>query len=248
MTEIAQIVATIKSQLRAQGRTYRDVAGHLGMSEASIKRLFSSERLTLERLAQLAAYLGYTVAELTGAAASSVPELDTLTHAQEAELVSDEKLLLVTVLVLNHWTSADIVRQYLLTQVEVVRRLRRLDRMGVIELLPGDRIRRRTRRDFDWLPDGPIRRFFAQRELGDFLRGPFDDAGETLDFSHAMLTPMAQAELKSELRRLRRKLASLHEESVPASLDDKNGVGLSVAMRRWEPLAFRRLRRDPPGR
>ena len=242
--EINQIVATLKSQLKAQRRTYRDVARHLGMSEASIKRLFSSERLTLERLAQLSEYLGFTLAELTLAAAASVPELDTLTHAQEAELVSDEKLLLVTVLVLNHWTTADIVAHYQLTVAEVVRRLRLLDRMGVIELLPGDRIRRRARRDFDWLPNGPIKNYFARQGFNDFVLGPFAGDEELLDFSHAMLTPLAQAELKAELRRVRRKLASLHEESVPASLEEKRGVGLILAMRRWEPAAFLRLRRD----
>jgi hypothetical protein len=58
------------------------------------------------------------------------------------------------------------------------------------------------------------------------------------------LTPAAQAELKVELRRLRRKLASLHEESVSAALDEKSGVGLLLGMRRWEPIAFRQLRRD----
>jgi hypothetical protein len=61
-----------------------------------------------------------------------------------------------------------------------------------------------------------------------------------------MLTKTAQAELKAELRRLRRKLASLHEESVPASLRDKRGIGLLLAMRRWEPAAFIRLRRNAP--
>lgn len=244
--EIINIVATIKRQLKSQGRTYRDVAQYLGMSEASIKRLFSSERFTVERLASVSEFLGYTLAELVQAAASAVPELDTLTHAQEAQLVSDEKQLLVTVLALNHWTAADMVAWYQLTQMEVIKRLRALDRMGIIELLPGDRIRRRTRRDFDWLPGGPIKAYFARQGIDDFLRAPFDGADESQDFSHGMLTPAAQAELKTELRRLRRRLASLHEDSVPAPLEEKRGVGLMLAMRRWEPAAFMQLRRDAP--
>jgi transcriptional regulator with XRE-family HTH domain len=244
--EIAHLIATVKRQLKAQGKSYRDVAHFLDLSEASVKRLFSSERFTVERLAKIGELLGFTLAELMQTAASSVPELDTLTSAQEAELVSDEKLLMVTVLALNHWSVIDMLNWYHISAAEVVKRLRILDRMGVIELLPGDRIRRRARRDFDWLPNGPIKAYFARQVVSDFLKGPFDDAEESLDFSHAMLTKTAQAELKVELRRFRRKLASLHEESVPASLRDKRGLGLLLAMRRWEPAAFMRLRRNAP--
>jgi hypothetical protein len=60
-----------------------------------------------------------------------------------------------------------------------------------------------------------------------------------------MLTPVAQAELKLELRRLRAKLASLHEQSISAPLADKSGVGVLLALRRWEPASFVRLRREP---
>jgi transcriptional regulator with XRE-family HTH domain len=244
--EIAHLIATVKRQLKAQGKTYQDVARHLKLSEASVKRLFASERFTVERLAEVSEFLGFTLAELLQSAASSVPELDTLTSVQEAQLVSDEKLLLVTVLALNHWTLSDMIGWYQLTEREAVQRLRILDRMGVIELLPGERIRRRARRDFDWLPNGPIKQYFATMGIGDFLRGPFDEYEETQDFSHGMLTPAAQAELKAELRRLRRKLASLHEECVPAPLTEKRGMGLLLAMRRWEPVAFAKLRRPQP--
>ena len=241
--EIANIVATVKRELKARGKTYRDVATALNMSEASVKRLFASERFTVERLAEISDLLGYTLAELLQAAASSVPELDTLTDAQESQLVSDEKLLLVTVCALNNWTVSDMVGCYHLTVLETVKRLRILDLMGLIELLPGDRIRRRARRDFDWLPNGPIKHYFAKQGISDFLSGPFDRAEESLDFSHGMLTAPALAELKVELRRLRRKLATLHEESVSATLSEKRGTGLLLAMRSWEPAAFRSLRR-----
>jgi transcriptional regulator with XRE-family HTH domain len=241
-TEVVQLVTTIKRELKARGMTYRDVAIGLNLSEASVKRIFANERFTVSRLAQVSELLGYTLAELCQASACAIPPLDALTSEQEAVLVSDEKLLLVAVCALNHWSLDDIVSAYQLTKIEVVKRLRILDRLALIELLPGDRIRRRAKRDFEWIADGPIRRYFAQQGLGEFLAGPFD-SDESLDFAHGMLTLSAQAELKTELRRLRNKLASLHEQSIPASLTDKHGTALLLAMRQWEPIAFRRLRR-----
>jgi transcriptional regulator with XRE-family HTH domain len=245
-TEIVQLVATIKRELKAQGLTYKDVARALKVSEASVKRVFASERFTVARLAQVSQLLGLTLAELLQESTSSLPPLDTLTREQEAQLVSDDKLLLVAVCSLNHWSLADITHVYEITKLEAVKALRVLDRLGLIELLPGDRIRRRAKRDFDWIPDGPIRSYFSKQGLSDFLTGPFDPADESLDFAHGMLTASAQAELKLELRRLRSKLVTLHEQSIPAALSEKDGIGLLLAIRQWEPLAFRRIRRATP--
>ena len=241
--EIIQLVATIKRQLKAQGLTYKDVARALKVSEASVKRVFASERFTVTRLAQVSELLGFTLAELLQESTSSLPPLDTLTREQEAQLVSDDKLLLVAVCSLNHWSLTEITSLYTIPKLEAVKRLRILDRMGIIELLPGDRIRRRAKRDFDWIPDGPIRSYFSKQGLNDFLAGPFNPKDESLDFAHGMLTRVAQAELKLELRRLRSKLVTLHEQSIPAPLAEKDGIGLLLAIRQWEPPAFRGMRR-----
>jgi hypothetical protein len=158
--------------------------------------------------------------------------------------VSDDKLLLVAVCALNHWSLSDITDVYQMTKLDAVKRLRILDRLGLIELLPGDRIRRRAKRDFDWIPDGPIRNYFSKQVLSDFLEGPFNRQEESLDFANGMLTRSAQAELKVELRRLRSKLVTLHEQSIPATLSEKDGIGLLLAIRQWEPTAFRQMRRE----
>lgn len=246
-TEIVQLVATIKRQLKAQGLTYKEVGRALKLSEASVKRIFASERFTVLRLAQVSQLLGFTLAELLQESASSLPPLETLTREQETQLVSDEKLLLVAVCSLNHWSLSDITDIYQITKADAVKRLRILDHLGLIELLPGDRIRRRAKRDFDWIPDGPIRSYFSKQGLPDFLQGPFNRQEESLDFANGMLTRAAQSELRLELRRLRSKLITLHEQSIPSPLDEKDGIGLLLAIRQWEPRAFRRIRRATPG-
>jgi transcriptional regulator with XRE-family HTH domain len=243
MPEVSDLIATIKRQLKSQGFTYRDVAQALKLSEPTVKRLFSGERLSVERLAQLGRFLGFTMAELLEESASSVRRLHTLTAAQEAQLVSDVNLMLVTVCVLNHWSLSDIVSAYRMTKAECLKRLLVLDRMGLIELLPGDRIRTRVARDFDWIPNGPIQTFFVDRGLHDFLDYTFDQSAATLHFAHGMLTGPAFAEFQKELRVLRGKLAKLHEESAVAPLTLRRGTGVLFAVREWEPRTFEMLRR-----
>ena len=242
-TETTQIVATIKRLLKSQGMTYRDVAKNLDLSEPSVKRLFSSGTLNVDRLVEISHLLGYTLAELSMEAAVTQVKLDTLTDKQEREIVSDPKLLVIAVCALNHWTLAEIVAHYRVTENECLKYLLRLDKLRIIDLLPGNRIRLNVSRDFDWLPSGPIRQYFQARGLGDFLKNPFAGEGETMAFAHGMLTEQALAQMQDELRRLRQKFAALHEESLSAPHSKRYGSGLLLAIRRWEPADFAALRR-----
>lgn len=243
MSELTQLVATLKRQLKQQGKTYRDVAAAIGLSEPTVKRLFASGSFSLERLIELCNLLGFTLAELAQESVASESRLRTLTAAQEKELVSDMRLLLVAVCALNHWTLADMLAVYRLNEAECLQQLLRLDRLHLISLLPGNRIRLNVARDFDWIPHGPIRRYFREQGMPDFLDSGFGGRDELLAFSHGMLTEAAIEKIQPELRQLQMKFAELHAESVAAPLSRRRGTGLLLAMREWEPVEFTKLRR-----
>lgn len=243
MSEIAQLLATIRKQLKNQGLTYRDVARALKISEPSVKRLFASGRFTIDRLVQISNLLGYTLAELSKEAIAGQLLLRTLTEKQERELVSEPKLLVIAVCALNHWTLDEIVASYRIGNAECIKYLLRLDKLRIIDLLPGNRIRITVARDFDWLPSGPIQQYFQNRGLSDFLKDDFAHEDETMAFVHGIFTDPALAQILDELRRLRKKFAELHEESLSAPLSKRRGLGLLLAMRRWEPADFAKLRR-----
>ncbi len=243
MSEASQLISTIKKHLKSQGKTYRDVAEALGLSEPSVKRLFASGRLTVDRLVQLANLLGYTLAELTREAHTAQPRLRTLSEQQEREVVSDTKLLIITVCALNHWELSDIVQYYRIDPPECIKYLLRLDKLRIIDLLPGNRIRLNVERDFDWLPHGPIRQYFTNHAGPDFLADDFSHELETMVFVNGMLTDQAAALMRDELKRLRQRFAELHKESLAAPLSKRYGTGMLFAMRAWDPGEFARLRR-----
>jgi transcriptional regulator with XRE-family HTH domain len=241
--ETSQILNCLKRLLKAQGITYRALSTSLGISEPSVKRLFASGRLTVERLEQISHLLGYSLAELAKEANAGQQRLDRLTEKQEREVVSDPKLLMVAVCTLNHWTLDEIVALYKLSEPECIKYLLQLDRLRIIDLLPGNRIRLNVARDFDWLPAGPIQRYFRETGMPDFLNDRFGDDDQTLSFVHGMFTDQALAEIQQELRKLRQRFAELHESSLSAPLSKRWGMGLLMAMRRWEPQDFAKLRR-----
>lgn len=249
MTETERIVATLKRRLKAGGLPYRSVAAHLGLSEASVKRMFSRNSFTLERLARIAAMAGVSLAELAEDASRSAPRLRSLPVEQERELVSSPKLLLVAACVLSGWTPEQIQETYLLSRAEIVRHLAKLDRMGLLTLLPGDRVRLNVARDFEWRPGGPIQRFFRAEEGSDFLASDFSGDGETMAFHFAMIDPRSVVRLQAQLEKLREVVAELHREGMGRPFSERRGLCVLMAHRNWEPKSFARLRRQAiPGK
>ena len=242
MNETRAILAAFKRTARAQGLTYKDIAHALDLSEASVKRLFSQGNLSLNRLSQLCALVQLSIAELAAEANTPPATVHRLSNAQEKELVSDPKLLLVAVCSLNHWTFADMLATYALSEAECVQRLLRLDKLGLIALLPDNRIRLRVARDFDWLPNGPIENFFRSQGRAEFLAAPFDGPQERAVFFHGMLSVTALAQFRQKLDRLRTDFAELHAESLTAPFTHRSGIGVFTAVRAWEPQSFFKLR------
>jgi hypothetical protein len=240
----ANLVATLKRALRGRGITYARLARELDLSEASIKRMFSRGDLTLARLSDICRFADIDFAELASAAAQESGSLSRLTLAQEQALVADTKLLLVALCAVSNWSLEQIVETYAMPRLECVKHLAKLDRLGIIELAPDNRIRPRMGRTFTWLPEGPIQRYFRERIEREFLGSKFDLDDEVFLFVSGMLSRASLTELIARLRRVAADFAELHRDDVAKPPRDRHGTSVLLAMRPWEPRAFRALRKE----
>ena len=242
MAQTAAIVSALKNALKEQGITYLQVAEALDLSEASVKRLFSERQFSLQRLDQICSLLGLEISDLVRRL-DQAQRIDALTAEQEQELVGDDRLLLVAICALNRWSLAQILETYQLSEVEVVGRLARLDRMGLIELLPGNRIKPLISHDFRWQQHGPIQRFFEQQVQADFFQCHFNLPGELRMFLSGMLSPQSTEQMHQKLQRLAQAFRHSHQEDLVLPLEQRFGVSMILAIRPWEVAAFQQLRR-----
>jgi hypothetical protein len=171
------------------------------------------------------------------------PRVEQLSEEQERELVSDLRLLLVAVCAMNRWQFGEILQNYQIEEPELIRYLARLDRMGLVELLPGNRIKLLVSHDFAWQPRGPIQRFFETEVQQDFLKCRFHQPGEMRLFVSGMLSPQSNESVQQKLKRLALEFRHCHEEDLALPLEQRFGVSLLMAMRPWEIDAFASLRR-----
>jgi len=176
MSQTRQLTAALKQCLKAKGVTYADLAPALGLSEASVKRIFSKGDLTLARLETVCRQVEIDFYDLARLARGRDARAGALTAGQEQALARDPRLLTLLHLLLNDWTFRDIVAEYQLAEAELVRMLVRLDRLGVIELQPGNRVRLRCPKDLAWRPGGAVWATHERRVLEEFFGAGFDDA------------------------------------------------------------------------
>ncbi len=243
MNQTRSIHAALKKLLRTSGKTYADAAGVLRLSEASIKRLFSQNALSLARLEALCNWLHVDIADLVRMSREQEPLTTQLSEQQEAELLADGGMLLLTHLLLNNWSVEEILEVYDMSRPELTRRMFRLQEIGLVEVLPFDRVRLRTARNFTWRKDGPVQRFFSDQVLSEFLSSAFDEAGEKMEFVSGMLSRKSILHIHDRLAELARELDGLVEADLALPADQRFGSSLCLAFRPWEFSGFSRFRK-----
>ena len=243
MTHSAAMVDVLKRELKARGVTYAQVAHKLGLSEASVKRMFSRRSFTLHRLDQVCELANAEFSDLARALHQEEKLVSQLTYEQEKEIISDRKLFLVAVCALNHVSMEQIVATYDLSKAECIQLLARLDRLGFIQLQPGNRMRLLVAPNFSWLPDGPIQRFFNQQAHTEYFRSRFDRPDEFMVVVNGMLSRNSSAAVVTRLKRAAREFSELHNEDARLPLNERSAMSLLVAIRHWELAAFAELRR-----
>lgn len=238
MAQTTALLAALKKHLRASGITYADVARALDLSEASIKRLFANQCFTLPRLEQVCRFANIELADLVTIMQRQQKQVEQLTEEQEVEIASELLLLMVAVSVINGFTYADLLSHYQITEAECIQKLAQLDRLKLIDLQPGNRIKLRIAPNFRWAPDGPIQRFFLEYVEKDFFDSRFDGSSEKLLVLNGLLSSAGNAELQERMDKLGLEFNEQMKKDGHLPMDEKHGTTMVIALRQWRYSLF----------
>lgn len=243
MSETPAIVDALKTVLRREAITYVDIGERLGLSESSVKRLFSKREFSLKRLDQICELAGVQISDLIREADDARIRIDQLEEDVEQSLVENPKLFLVAYCVVNYWTFEEILGYYDFEEPELIGMFTRLDRLKVIELLPGNRARLLVSKSFTWRPGGPIEKFFQAQIQGQFLASRFRKSDELRLVVNGMLTPASRSSLIDRLQRVAQSFEQASTSDRGAPLEERRSTTLLIAMRPWLFDAFTEFER-----
>jgi len=245
----APLFEALKAHLRSRSVTYADLAAGIGVSEGTVKRLFSRRHCSTAQLDAICDYLQVELSDLVRTLPRSRKLLEQLTWKQEEEVTGDMKLFVVAVCALHLLRVEEMLQYYEMSETECVSKLLRLEHIGFLELHPGNRYRLLVSRTFRWIPGGPIAQL-AKREMMDFFDHSFDAPGELLQVLNVRVSDASRLSLLSRLRQAVEAYNEQHVADAGLPLARRHPLSVWLAVRSWEPRMFKALRRaraEPQG-
>ena len=243
MLSSSQIVQILKQQLKQSGIRYRDLAKRLDLSESAVKQMFASENFSLKRLDQLCEILQIDIGEIVSLSEAANLKMECLEEKQEAELVTDTKLLLVAYSLINFLSVDEILSRYAIEETEMILLLAKLDKMKLIELLPGNRVRLLIATNFKWISKGPIETFFRNNVQQEFLQGSFTEDGAIQIVKNGDLTERGKLRIIERIKSVGVLFDDIVREDKKLKSDFRKGTSMILAIRNWEFAAFTKLQR-----
>lgn len=237
-----KLTQTLKIMLKSRNKTYNDVSKWLKLSESSVKRLFSKETLTLSQMEVLCRKLTIDFVELVQTANANNRQPVVLSRSQEEELVSEPELFRLFYLLFRKWTVPQISAAFSMTEPSMVKLLLRLERLGLIELRPEQRVKLLVSPHLKWIPSGPVAQFFRKDVTRSFLEECSDTNPEhLLLFIPCELSREGAKRIRASLSAAAREIQEITELEAKLSKESSVGHGILFAMRPWvHPLFLQR--------
>lgn len=243
MSQLDDICTTLKATLKQQSITYSLLAQQLEMSEANVKRMFSLQQFSVARLEEICTIVGISLSDLFILIENQKEKLEELTPEQEQELVDNMKLFLVAACVRDGWSFEEILQHYQIDQFECTQLMAKLDRLKIIHLLPNNQYKMLISQNFHWIPNGPLEKFMEKNGINKFMLSSFTGNNSFRFYIRGTYSQTSIDIIERKLNQLKKEVAVLNQEDTSIPLEQRQHIGLLLAMRPWELPQFKSLRR-----
>ncbi|KJZ17925.1 helix-turn-helix domain-containing protein [Loktanella sp. S4079] len=237
----ADIFETLKTVLRARKLTYADLAERLGLSEPTIKRIFSERDCKLSRITEICAALDLSLDDVVAQSSRiEVVPVD-LGDRIEALLADNRPAFHLFLLLRDGMTGETIKAHYQLDDSTFFKWARLLEVIGLVELMPYGRVRLLDERPIRFRRGGPLHQTLRKLNM-EFVEQVFqttdrEDAG-FLTLSRRVSETTAR-HIMGELRDLSRELTDLARKDQ-LTLPDEALQSFKLATA-WAPVDFSQL-------
>lgn len=168
----AELFELLKSVLKARRMTYAALADLLGLSEPTIKRIFAERDCKLSRMNEICAALGLTFDDLVAEVNRIEVQPRRLTDSQELSLAEDRPAFHLFLLLLDDMTIDAIQQQYPLEKQSIFKLGMTLEKIGLAEVMPGNRIRLTVQSPVEFRREGPLHQALVTLNMA-FLRSTY---------------------------------------------------------------------------
>lgn len=239
MDSVDALRLTVKRILRSQGVTYREIAQGVGLSESSVKRIFSrGSDLRLKQLERICRYLNLDLFDVARMASQEADApRTTLTLKQERAFVAEPKLFWFFLFVAKQASVEGVRKRFKLDGPQVDRYLLQLDRLQLIDLRERNQFKVLVSPTVRWSKNGPLSQWLYRMGRKVFLSSNFDGDDEFFRFYVVKFTAESFARFKARLELLAEEILATSLEFDMLSADAKR-TGVIMAFKPIDISAF----------
>lgn len=241
--------------LKGRGLRHEDIAARLDVTVRTVTRWFTADGLDtriLDQLCELAQISFFELCRL--AARRAEPRIVELTEEQEQVLADEPLESYLFTRALGGWTAQEMAREVEMPEAMLIEGLLRLQKIGLIDLLPGNEIRLRTESDVEWRPSGPMSRFTNMWLNWALSEVDVSEPGAVWNYDGLKLSAASLAQLRREFRKLLEKARELSDADRRTHAEERDWHVLVLAtrplamppIREWQPLSRAPRRRRTP--
>jgi len=235
--QVEALLRALKQLLRAKGLRYRDIAERLGITERTVKRWLADRGLTMNVVEDLCGVLGMSFIELCEFAKEDLDiRPQQMSREQERLLFSDLQLGLVFQLLLRGWTAQDIRFECGLPEATMVAHLVRLERIKLVQLLPGNKVRLLFGRHIKWHDSGEAGRAFARHLKNLFTAMDYSNPDSIWSSQVFKLSQRSLTELQAKFYTLTTDIQLASEADRRLASADKRWHVILLAAHPFDPL------------
>ncbi|MEN9529676.1 MAG: hypothetical protein RI932_1549 [Pseudomonadota bacterium] len=211
MSEKKRILEAIRMRMRRDGVTYAKLAKSLSVSEVSVKRYFSEERLSLDLLDDICRVLGASLDVLLAELKSlAYEQKDTFSEEQEAALAKDEFLFVLFFLVARGGTFDEIDRRFGKKQTaKIVKALRELEELKLLTYPSNTAMRSLVSSNAQIRPGGALWKKYSSVGIQEFFGSDFSAQDEYFKLSLGYISEENACQLKKKLELLEDELKTM---------------------------------------
>ncbi len=234
----ASLIETLKKELNKRDITYKILAGRLELSEANVKRFFSEKNFSLRRLDEICEAIGIDLGQLLRATENAtVEEPKQFPENVEEELAADPDLLVAFYSLALGASGATTRKRLGVDKAGLHRITRRLESIGVLEVLPHEVFRLSYFKSTRWRADGPLVKRYGLAIRDEFFASAFQGELEHQDFLTGALSRESFLVLKRKLIDIFRQFDQLSRSDARLIDGESEIFWIYSGLRPWAPLA-----------
>lgn len=206
--DLHAILRVLKHTLRARGFVYADLAKDIGVSEITVKRIFSGASVSMKHLLAICDFLHVPFLEIAALARNTESPEYVLSKKQDQFFASQPKLYAIFIDLYRRNPPQEVIKFWNLNEQSFFKFLRELEKLELIELLPRNGYRFKVSGPVKVPLNGQLRKVFFRQNVKflDYVQKEIANPDCLIQTSEVLISKEHAKEFLDKIQSLTKKL------------------------------------------